>query len=277
MQQVLAVLPTYPDGNADTVAVPATAVARHLEADLTALLLIPDFQKVSSPLGNLLVDVSTLAGEARTRAQARADALKTAFGSAAGHAGVALRVAERDCPVVLFGEEAARAARYHDLAVLGLGADDPVIRSVTETVVFGAGRPVVLVPERAEAAGFRHVMIAWDGSRVAARAVGDARDFLRRAAAVSIVSVVDEKALDASQHGERLADALARQGIRATAVQIKGGSRLVTQTLHGHLQEIGADMLVMGAFGHSRVRDFVLGGATAGILRNLQVPTLLSH
>ena len=77
--------------------------------------------------------------------------------------------------------------------------------------------------------------------------------------------------------GSRLADYLTRHGIQTTVARVQSHGRPIAQALQEHAREIGADMLVMGAFGHSRIRDFVLGGATSGILRQLELPVLLSH
>ena len=120
-------------------------------------------------------------------------------------------------------------------------------------------------------------MIAWDGSRVAARAVSDARDFLQRAQSITIVSVTDEKILPHDDPGNKLAEYLIRHDLQATVAQVQGRGHPIAETLQEHARETGADMLVMGAFGHSRIRDFVLGGATNGILKDLRLPVLLSH
>ena len=116
-----------------------------------------------------------------------------------------------------------------------------------------------------------------DGSRVAARAVSDAGDFLQRAQTVTIASVTDEKVLPDEDPGSRLAEYLSRHDIEATVARVQSRGRPIAETLQEHAQEIGAGLLVMGGFGHSRMRDFVLGGATGGILKDLRLPVLLSH
>ena len=120
-------------------------------------------------------------------------------------------------------------------------------------------------------------MIAWDGSRVATRAVADARDFLRLANTVTIASVTDEKELPTLNPGQRLATYLAQHDIPATVASIQSLGRPIGDVLQDHALDIGADIMVMGAFGHSRMRDFVMGGATASILQGLKLPVFLSH
>lgn len=124
---------------------------------------------------------------------------------------------------------------------------------------------------------YEHVAIAWDGSRVAARAVADAWPFLAKATAISIMCVTDEKALPHRDVGARLADYLGKHGLQTTVSDVATGERPIAETLQTHVLGIGAGVLVMGGFGHSRVRDFVLGGATSGILRDLKLPALISH
>ncbi len=133
------------------------------------------------------------------------------------------------------------------------------------------------MPELSPITSIEHVAIAWDGSRVAARAVADAAPLLHRAAKITVLTVVDEKPLHDRDAAERLAQALGRRGLKAQAMPAKAADCPIATALQERATEIGAGMLVMGAFGHSRLRDFVLGGATAGVLWDLRLPVLLSH
>jgi nucleotide-binding universal stress UspA family protein len=146
-----------------------------------------------------------------------------------------------------------------------------------EAVVFGSGRPTILVPELAQPRPFDHVAIAWDGSRVAARAVADAAPLLQRATKISVLTVVGEKPLPEKDPGARLAGSLQKRGLSAEAVEIGAEDCPISTTLQQRAIELGAALLVMGGYGHSRVRDFVLGGATEGVLSDLEIPVLLSH
>ncbi|WP_374440557.1 universal stress protein [Stella sp.] len=275
--QILVPIHTHLDGNAATLADHAVAVARRSKADLHALVLNADFPPLSSPLGNLLIDIPALIGDAKEKARQRGTAVVDALERQAGAHGVALRITRLDCFPVAASEIVTRLARYHDLVLVGLGTRDAWPQATAEAAVFGSGKPVLLVPEERPVAEPDTVLVAWDGSRVAARAVTDAGPFLARASRVVIAAVTDEKALAETDAGERLAEHLARHGITATVSRLRSQGRPIATVLQDHGAEIGAGLLVMGAFGHSRMRDFVLGGATSGILKALRMPVLLSH
>ena len=179
--------------------------------------------------------------------------------------------------VALLGDMAAEHARYFDMALVGWQAGNMGTRMVAEAVVFGAGRPTLLVPEAKTVEKLDRIAIAWDGSRVAARAVADARPLLERAAAISIITVTDEKPLKEKNAGERLASSLRHGGLKAEFAAINAEDCPIAETLQLQAAAVGADLLVMGGYGHSRLRDFVLGGATEGVLDDLRLPVLLSH
>ncbi len=274
---ILAPVHTYPYGNSDNFCIHVAAIAQHLNADVYALILHADFPRVSSILGDMLLDVPSLISDAKAKSRDRGLALILAMELEMKRIGISLRTTELECFEGLFGDTVISHARYHDFVVVGIGPDDATMHETAEAAIFGSGRPILLVPESSPPATFEHVMIAWDGSRVAARAVSDARDFLQRAQSITIASVTDEKTLPNDDPGNRLAEYLIRHDIEATVAQVQGRGHPIAETLQQHAREIGAGMLVMGGFGHSRMRDFVLGGATSGMLKDLRLPVLLSH
>jgi len=180
--QILLPVHTYADGNADRFALHAAAIARHLDADVHALVLNADFPRVSSALGNLLIDVPALIGGAKAKSRERGSAVIQAMKTEMGPLGISLRTTQIECFPGAAGDVVSSIARYHDLVLVGIGASDVTPQATAEAAIFGSGRPTLLVPEDASVTTFGHVLIAWDGSRVAARAVSDARDFLQRAA-----------------------------------------------------------------------------------------------
>lgn len=275
--QILVPLHTYPDGTSANIAAHVSAVARHLGAEVHGLVLNATFPPVSSLLGNMLINVDGMVHEVTTRCHARGAALELAMQAALEPVGIVFHCTQLDCVMGTLGSAAETYARYCDLIVTGLSGDDVSMESTAETLVFGSGRPTLLVPQDAAPSPFQHAMIAWDGSRVATRAVADARDFLRLAITVTIAVVTDEKTLPEENPGLKLADYLAHHGITAPVALVQARQRPIARALQDHALEIGADFMVMGAFGHSRMRDFVMGGATAGILRDLKLPVLLSH
>jgi nucleotide-binding universal stress UspA family protein len=136
---------------------------------------------------------------------------------------------------------------------------------------------VLIVPRaQRDHAKFDRVMICWDGSRSAARAVADALPFLRRAKAIDLVTIGDRVASDAAA-GAGIADHLSCHGLKASETQIPAPDLDVPHTILSHAAKSSADLVVMGGYGHSRLREFVLGGATRGILAEMSIPTLMSH
>lgn len=179
-------------------------------------------------------------------------------------------------------EEVVRSARYADLTVVGLPPKDHdeelPADDLIHALLFGSGRPVLVVPDPAPAAApGRHVAVAWNASRESSRAVADSLSLLQKADKVSVVTVCrgdDRAKLD------DLADAvrhLIRNGVKAEALHVEGGDRRAGEALVGAATAAGADLLVMGAYGQSRMREMVLGGATWNILHRAAMPVLMSH
>jgi nucleotide-binding universal stress UspA family protein len=124
---------------------------------------------------------------------------------------------------------------------------------------------------------FDRVLVAWDGSRSAARAIADAMPFLMRATAIEIVIVASEAVKSDEIPGADIARHLAHHGVKAEVNRIVSTETDVASTILSRAADASADLLVMGGYGHSRLREFVLGGATRGILNSMTVPTLMSH
>jgi nucleotide-binding universal stress UspA family protein len=275
--QILVPLHTYPEGNSAKAAPLVSVIARHLSAEVHAVTLVGEFPAITNTFGNMILDSAALAASAKNKCQARARDLTNAMTSELERSGVALRVSEVECMVSNVEEPVVHLARYHDLTVVCLTQTDSAPQATAQATVFDSGRPVLVMPEEAAVKAPEHVMIAWDGSRAAARAVADASDFLERARQVSLVSVTDEKELPIEDILALLAGSLERRQIRSSSARIRRDGRSISHALQEHAKDVGADLLVMGGFAHSRLRDFVLGGATSGVLRELRMPVLLSH
>jgi nucleotide-binding universal stress UspA family protein len=173
----------------------------------------------------------------------------------------------------------ARFARRFDLVVVGQaqrehGASEELM---IEGALFESGRPVIVVPYiQKNAFTLERVLLSWDGGRTAARAVGDAMPFLERAKAVDIV-IVDEERKNVEITGARLSEHLGRHGIKTDVKRIAKGGLAVDAAILDYAADAGVDFMVMGGYGHSRLREFILGGVTRGILRAMTVPVLMSH
>ena len=172
-------------------------------------------------------------------------------------------------------------ARTADLVVLPLpGEDDTGILGghSIEAAILSVGRPVLLVPEKGLPAGFpRKVLVAWNGSREAARALSDAVPLLARAKAVVVLSsgpAGDEGPIHSANAALRY---LARHGITAETLHATALDDRVGDAILARAKKIGADLVVMGAYGRPRFAELVLGGATRAILGNAAVAVLMSH
>ncbi len=135
----------------------------------------------------------------------------------------------------------------------------------------------MLLPDLSEVTTLERIAIAWDGSRVAARAVADVLSLTRRATKIFVLTVTDEKPLKEEEAGQRLAHDLRRRGFVTEARAVLAEDCPIADTLQDHAIGLDADLLVMGGYGHSRFREFVLGGATQGVLDDLRLPVMMSH
>ncbi|WP_061159835.1 universal stress protein [Caballeronia temeraria] len=212
----------------------------------------------------------------------RANALERLFHAELNRAGVS---GEWLAP----GGGADRAVPHHarcaDLVIVG--QDDPgdaesfIGEGFREHLILSAGRPVLLVPYTGSfAAVGQFPMIAWDGGREAARAVHDALPLLKAAGRATIVTL-DVHAGDA--RGERsaggdIAACIARHGVEVEIVPgVAGTEASAGDVLLSRAADLGADLVVMGGYGHARLRELVLGGATRTFLESMTVPVLMSH
>lgn len=173
----------------------------------------------------------------------------------------------------------ALRSRYADVTVLA--QTTPEMRGtadedLVDDLVMTSGRPVLVIPYIGGPDSFNGtVLVGWNASREAARAVADAMPFLRRAGQVEILAVEPNGMGDIP--GADIAAHLARHGIEAKANATQGLDIEVGDVLLNRAADIGADLIVMGGYGHSRMRELVLGGATRHILDHMTVPVLLSH
>jgi nucleotide-binding universal stress UspA family protein len=170
-------------------------------------------------------------------------------------------------------------ARLHDVVVIGADSTGMMSdRLVAESLLFEIGRPMLVVPAGHDGV-FRcaRIAVGWDNSRVSARALGDALAVLPGLQDVVLLTIGGEKAIQSSLDDQAVEAALNRRGIPVRVVREELNDRSIDAALQDVAADSGADLLVMGGYGHSRLRDFVLGGATLSVLREPRMPVLLSH
>lgn len=185
-----------------------------------------------------------------------------------------------DAPVA----ELQAQARCCDLAILGqIDPERPLDeqqRFRPEEVIIGSGRPGLVVPYigAAELPG-RRVLICWDGSSPASRATHDALPFLTLAEQVTVLAAVDGTRMDdeSAASAEVLAAHLRRHGVHAEAELTPPGELEIADVILSRASDLGADLLVAGVYGHSRLRESILGGASRGLLGRMTVPALMAH
>jgi len=218
----------------------------------------------------------------RAESQRLATAAVGKFAQAARAAGLSGEVREIDGTPGGAAEQIGIMARLYDITVVNqsdvdrLGAEEVV----TEAVLFDSGRPVLLVPRgysRPFAA--RRILVAWDGGRAAARAVAEAQPLLTQAERVEAIVVDTSRTRKPDAlPGADLARHLARHGTKVDLRSLAPGSdERVSDVLLREVAEREIDLVVMGGYGHSRLREFVLGGATRDMLERMNVPVFMAH
>lgn len=269
-------LNTYPECAPDHAILAAVDFVAVLGCTLSATAFAVKVPQLYSPMGGLLLDVPALARSAEDRSGLDCRRLVELVTEAAADK---LKLQTRSLEVILGAarDAAAAEARYFNVVVLPWSSDTVSIQDFSESIIFESGRPTILVPSPVETISLDHIAIAWDGSRFATRALHDALPYLKRGGQVSIVTVQDEKPLSGPDLAKELASRLATRGYDATSMSISLDGRSIARALQEAALSEGAKLLAMGGFGHSRLRDFVLGGATKGVLRELRLPVLLSH
>ena len=207
-----------------------------------------------------------------------ADAAETTLRETASTAGVELQTVTTHSHAQGIHEVVADYARLHDLVISG--TDDRGIlpeRQVSEYLLFESGRPVLLVPAGQRRFEFARAALAWDGSRAAARALGDALPLLVDAETVSVLHLGDDKDMNGCFSPEQVEEALRARGLPARFHRAERGNRTIATALAEEAKGLGAGLLVMGAYTRSRLTERLLGGATRGTLDRPLLPTLLSH
>jgi len=175
----------------------------------------------------------------------------------------------------------AEMARNFDLSIIMQSDDDVGINNdlLIEAALFDSGRPLMVIPyTQRTLLKLDRVVCCWNGSRAAARAINDAMPFLKKANAVELFIIENEKtASEQVLSGAEIGRHLARHDVKVEVETTPAPDIDVADAILSHAADCSASMLVMGGYGHSRLREFVLGGATLGILSTMTVPVFLSH
>ena len=275
IRDVLLTLTTYPDPTPASAVEDAVSFAAAVGSHIAAIACEVHVQVPGTFLAGSLV--GGIAKHEAHESLNNARTLLTAFESAAEKAGVAHeRILER-CLTQQLPARLVEYARLRDLTIVPV--PELYDQGHAETIIFESGRPTLVLPEipRAGLFDLKTVMVAWDFSRAAARAIADAIPILEKAREVRIVTVTNEKVLDSKHSAEELVKNLSRHGIDVILDKVDAAGRSIGKVLQMQAASCAADLLVMGAYGHSRFREFVLGGATKSLLSKPPIPILFSH
>ncbi|ABD89576.1 universal stress protein [Rhodopseudomonas palustris] len=180
----------------------------------------------------------------------------------------------------LANQTLSEISRLYDLSIVAQAdrARPSHHDALPEAVLFNSGQPMLLMPYiHTGPLKLDRVLICWDGSRPAARAVRDATPFLHKAAQIEIVAINEDDDVPEELSSDALVAHLARHDLAASANKFACEPANIHSAILSLAADTSADLLVMGGYGHSRIREFVLGGVTRGMFKSLTVPALMSH
>lgn len=277
-KDLLLPLANYPETTPLATIDLATDVAAAIGARISAIACEIRVPVPGSFLSPALLDVSAIAAADERNSRVQAETALASFRSAAQKRDVFEDSILERCMASDLSKLLVEYARLRDLTIVPV-ADSALFGPWTaEPLVFESGRPVLLLPQtRRKPFALDTVTVAWDFSRPATRAVADALPLLTRAKQVHVVTVMNEKRIDTRRSGPELAKHLARHGVEVVLDIVDAAGRPIGEVLETSLTNHDSDLLVMGAFGHSRLREFVLGGATYSMMSRPPLPVFLSH
>lgn len=258
----------------------ALSFAATFEAHLTGLIMA--LQPTMPPMvmgevpGTLLESQRKSAVEAARRAGDE-------FVAAAERAGIAFERRLVECSESAASAVFASHCRTSDLVIAGQSGPDDYLalhELLIEAALFDSGRPVLIVPYVGPGeARLSRALVAWDGGREAARAAHDALPLLERSDHVEVVVIGEDvpAASPGREPGADLALTLSRHGLEVSVKRIAAARGGTAEAILSYASDMSADYIVMGGYGHSRLREVVMGGVTRGLLQSMTVPVLMSH
>lgn len=276
-KDVLVTLTSYPEPTPLPVVEDAVAVAELLGAHIAAVTCETHVQLPGHYMSGSFAGIPGLISGEAEKSRKNAQNLLSAFDAAAARSGVSREAILEKCFTFEVGDLLVDYARLRDLTIVPV--PDVYDQWHAEAVIFGSGKATLVLPENPRKRPFSlgTIAIAWDFSRAAARAVADALPLLDKARKVHIVTVINEKAIDSKHSAEELAKNLSRHGIDVVLDKVDAKGRPIDDVLNAYVISHAVDVLVMGAYGHSRMREFILGGATKSMLAKPSLPILFSH
>lgn len=280
LQDILFHIDSYPEPTSDAAIDAAVDVAALLGAQITALALRLSIPVRSNIIAEHLIGLSDLAREEEARSLAACTHGLDRFKARAESRGVFRGALLETSEIPNFAQHVAQRARARDLCIVPVGAPLDGQDGVAEALIFHSGRPVLLMRREAKvnaklAGGV--AVLAWDGSVPAARAMADALPILRGMRQVRVLTILNEKASATAGLAQDAARHLQAHGVETAIDEVDAQGEFISRVLDNYLARTDADLMVMGAYGRSRLREVILGGATEHMLRRAQLPVLMSH
>ena len=279
IKDILLPLTSYPTPTQKHAIENALALAASFGASVRAVAFEVDVQ---SPIGLYAdpVGVSGILAADRKKSAYNAHDLLSSFETIATQRGIAHDHELLRCRLLEIPGRLVDEARFCDIAMVPLKGKDAAEQDIAEQLVFESGRPILVFPEGSKhelSASVQNAAVAWDFSRPATRAIADALPLLQPAKQVRVFTVVDDKPIDQSNSPAKLVAHLARHGVAVVSESVNSNGRAIGDVFEAYVAHHKIDLLVMGAYGHSRVREFILGGATRSVLNRPPTWVLLSH
>jgi nucleotide-binding universal stress UspA family protein len=255
----------------------AISVAKTFEAQISGVAFVYEPVIPATIMGGIPTEIiESQRSESAKWAQASVDR----FAKAAADAGVKAETRMVDASLAGASDLFGQIARRFDLSVVGQAEKKSTTPAdlIIEGALFESGRPVIVVPYmQKDPLKLHHVAICWDGSRQAARAIADAMPFLQRADKVEIVVVYGETGKAYQTRGAIMTDHLLRHGVKVEIKRIPASDVDVQTAILSYVADSSTDFVVMGGYGHSRLREFILGGVTRSMLASMTIPVLMAH
>jgi nucleotide-binding universal stress UspA family protein len=260
-KDVLIALTTYPEPTPVSAVDDAVDLAAALGAKVSAIACEVKIKAPGSVLGGHLLDVPAMVAAEAKKSATNTQQLLTAFQGAAEKRGVFQERISEQCLTSEVPQVLIEYSRLRDLTIVPVPEGNYFDQWYAESIIFGSGRPTIVLPHTRKRPGsfaLDTVVVAWDFSRPATRAVADAMPILEKAKRVCVLTVTKEKAIDTRRSGAELAKYLARHGVEVVLDEVDAKGRGIGDVFEAHVTYRNANLLVMGAYGHSRIREFIL-------------------
>jgi nucleotide-binding universal stress UspA family protein len=268
---------TYPDPSLKAGLGGAIELVAMLADRISVVVQNVDIPPIDNVVAEVLINVSAMAVSTERRSREAGAELANEIASLAAQSSLLCRTEALVATPAAFLDRMVDASRLHDATLIVLDHEETTKIDLAKAVLFGSGGPLLLYPSIERDVQLHSVMVAWDGSRAAARAVRDALPILGMAHSVTILTASEDKPIESSAV-DGFRSYLEHHGIQSGFREVRLGGRAAGLALQEEAAYTGAGLLVMGGYGHSRIRELVLGGVTASILQGGPLlPIFMSH